>query len=218
MKPSCRFPCTRAYVPPEYHLPPSLCAEKNSCPQTRCQCPCCACGMPPSCNHPPALPPRSFLLPRILACGREWLRRSAFTLQVEGIPSCAKSPYTLLSLSPCSNAPEATPLGSPSPWQKRLLVAVPVQCQVKDACGALYTGRAVVETEAALRLFAPECECCRNTLMILPCVRLVCPPPCAPCPAFDVQLEMILELYMTRWEACAAAPQKCAGESPSCTS
>ena len=89
-----------------------------------------------------------------------------------------------------------------------LRLCIPVCCQVRDCRGNLYTGDALVETDINLRLTMPVNECWRNTMVVLPCVRLVCAPPPSDDACFEAQLELLVEVYMTRWETCMAGIPK----------
>ena len=89
-----------------------------------------------------------------------------------------------------------------------LCVTIPVVCQVKDCQGCLYTGRSCVEAEVCVQLTVPSAECWRHCMMVLPCVRLVCVPCACDEPCFDAQLEVIGEVYLTRWEPCMVGVPK----------
>lgn len=121
---------------------------------------------------------------------------------------CAEPPFTLLAVNLGSDAPRWEVLSSQSPHQLCLHLCIPVTCQIRDCRGAVYTGDALVETDVALRLTMPISECWRNTMVVLPCVRLVCPPPPCDTPCFEAQLELLVEVYMTRWETCMAGIPK----------
>ena len=77
------------------------------------------------------------LLPRIIASGRTWLRRSCVSLTVEGLPCQAQPPYALCSVSPCGE-PTWEPCADGRPLH--YLITVPLLCQVRDACGCLHSG------------------------------------------------------------------------------
>ena len=115
----------------------------------------------------------------------------------------------LVSVSASGEAPQWQPLPQQPPGQLCLHVCIPLTCQVRDCAGCTHTASAAIEVDAVMRLQAPQCECWRATLMLLPCVRLVCPPPCAEGPCFCVQLEVLLEAYLTRWEPCVHGKPGC---------
>lgn len=154
----------------------------------------CCC---PECKPPKPAPCQGFLLPKIIASGREWLRRSCVTLQVEGLPCCAKPPFTLCSVSPCGE-PEWEPLDGRA---LRFRVKLPLLCQVRDACGCLHSGQAAISVEVCLTPTCPAPECWRSCMTVLPCVRLVCAD-CSQDGCFNTQLEVLVEAYLLRWEPC----------------
>ena len=182
------------------------------------QRPCCCHGLPQrpcACCECPRPQPRpcgqGFLLPKIIACGREWLRRQCFRLEVEGFPACPQGPLTLTSVFPCGE-PTWTPVPWEHPGQLRLRVRIPLLCQARDRCGCEWCGRACIETDICLNHACPRPECWRSSILVLPCVRLVCPA-CAEGCCFEAQLEVLLEAYLLRWEPCAA-PQPCRPACP----
>lgn len=192
-KPGCR---------PWNPQPPAACP----CMEDQCQCNSCRRAEPQSCR---------FLLPRILAGGREWLRRYAATLQVEGVPACAQPPFVLCSVGV---AGEATWTQETDP-QRRVMclhVHIPLLCQVEDARGCMHCGRSWVEVSTSMRLPMHPSQCWRSEVLVVPCVRLVC----AACPAqnacFDAQLEIQLESYLVRREPYGSAPmqQPCPPQLP----
>ena len=193
---SCRCGGSVPWPRPEPPKPPC-----PSCPPRECRCHDCCVPQPcvPVCPQRPA---HSFLLPRVLASGRQWQRRCSLCLEISGLPECIEGPLTLVSVSACGESSwEAVPVDSPHVLCLR--VHIPLQGLVRDRCGCLHTGRASLTTEVTLRLNCPAAECWRHHLLILPCVRLACPP----CPSenghFDVQLELLVEAYLIRWEPCA---------------
>lgn len=129
------------------------------------------------------------------------------TLTVDGLPECAQPPFTLMAV--CA-AGEPSWTESPDPVRRMvcLHVTVPLLCQVRDGCGSVHTGRSCLEVDTALRLPVPQGECWRNALMVLPCVRLVCVPGGSSGACFDVQLEVLVESYMVRWEPCLPQSQR----------
>lgn len=151
-----------------------------------------------------------YLLPRVIACGREWNRRCTVCLRVEGLPACARPPLTLLSVSAGEScAWEMLP--QPSCSRVLLHVRIPLICQVRDCDGCVHTGTASLETDVALQMNVRSQDSWRSSVMVLPCVRLVCHPCTSDNACFDVQLEVIVEAYMTRWEMCRPCPTQ-----PSC--
>lgn len=164
-------------------------------------CSCAACT--------PPRPSHGWLLPRIIAKGKEWLRRQCFSLQIDHLPACAQSPYTLISVSPCGE-PTWEPLADGRPLCFR--VRIPLVCQVRDGCGCLHSGSACISLNASLTPLCPPHECWRSCMMVLPCVRLVCSA-CSQTCCIDAQLEVLLEAYLLRWESCMAS-QPCKPKCP----
>ena len=167
------------------------------CPPEQCHCDLCRrkeCGCGGGGGG------RGYLLPRVIASGREWLRRCQACLTVEGLPDCAEPPLTLVAV--CA-AGEPTWTEEVDPCQRALClqITIPLMCQVRDCRGCVYSGRACVQVGTTMRLSVPHAECWRNTMMVLPCVRLVCVPCASNTPCFDALLEILVECYMVRWEA-----------------
>lgn len=168
-----------------------------------CSCPMCCQPTPkPAACH-------GILLPKIIASGREWLRRMCVHLEVEGLPACAQPPFTLVCVSPCGEpAWEPVPDGRPLHFH----VCIPLICQVRDACGCLHCGKACISANICLSAACPLPECWRSSMLVLPCVRLVCA--CASQDTcFDAQLEVMLEAYLLRWEPCMSS-QPCKPRCP----
>ena len=170
------------------------------------KCRCDRCGRPEP--RPKPFPPNSFLLPRILAAGRIWLRRTPFCVKLTNVDPCAQPPFTLLSVDPGCAQPRWENLPSPSPHQMCLRVWIPLLCRLCDGCGNAFAAEGEIEVEVPLRLTMPPHECWRATLTVLPCVRLVCAPPPTDTLCITAQLEVIVESYLTRWESCMAGVPK----------
>lgn len=166
----------------------------------------CSCGM---CTSPKPAPCQGFLLPKIIANGREWLRRQCFALEVEGLPACAQPPYALVSVYPCGDPGwEPVPDGRPLHFR----VTIPLLCQVRDGCGCIHTGRGSISLCMQLHPSCPLPECWRSCMMVLPCVRLVCAE-CSHTACFQTQLEVMVEAYLLRWEPCMGQ-QPCKPKCP----
>ena len=182
---------------------PTMPPLRPPCPPETCRCD--HCRPQPPCKP---FPPSSFLLPKILASGRVWLRQTPFCLQITGIDPCAEPPYTLLSVDAGSAPPRWEVLPCQSRGMMALHVWIPLCCRVRDGCGNTFTGNAEAETEISLRLTMPPHECWRSTLVVLPCVRLVCAPQPSDTLCITAQLELLAEAYLTRWETCLAGVPK----------
>ena len=152
------------------------------------------------------MPANGFLLPRIVAAGREWQRRCSLTLTVDGLPMSAEGPLTLLEVTACGQ-PTWETIDCDDPRATWLRVHVPLACLVRDHCNKTYTGRAAITVDVRVRHSHPRSECWRSNLMVLPCVRLICIPCSSENAVFDVLLEVLVEVYMTRWEPCLAGPE-----------
>ena len=202
-------PCNeRRLISLKQHRPmPPACSppihpEGCGCPQCRqqlCNChPCIERDQP------------QFLLPRVIASGHLHQRCAAFSLQVEGLSDCLHPPLMLVAVSAGCEPPhwEITPGERSS--QLCVLLRIPLCCQVRDCSGCTVCATACMEAEMTLHLGAPACECWRTNVVALPCVRMVCPPPCSQCGCFDVCLEIAADVYLTRWAPCTAMrPEKC---------
>ena len=181
--------------------------RQGACQPCRSVCPSEECRYN-SCNRPPDGSVRQgFLLPRILASGREWLRRCQTTLRMEGLPECAPPPLTLISVC-VAGEPSWVQEHDPARRALCLHVTIPLICQVRDSCGCVHSGRSCARVDVALRLTMPAAECWRNTLLVQPCVRLVCAPCSSEHACFEAELEILAECYMIRWEPCMAGPPK----------
>ena len=221
----CPPPCPEPCCPPR-DCRPQGCRPQDCCPQDcppPCPEPCCpprGCRpqdcRPQDCRpqgcRPQGCCPKGqaqVLLPRILCSGREWVRCLCARLQVEGLPNCAKAPYTLLNVTQsCASPWWETAQRNVGRRQICLCISIPVSCEVRDCEGCIHTGSAVVEMEAVMNLNCPREECWRHCLMLIPCVRMVCRPVCSQDLCFDTQLEVIVEMYLVRWEPCPAGPPK----------
>lgn len=207
-----------------YERPSCCCQERPAppCPPQTCGCGECRCAPPPPPCRPPVvcppqrpLPSGGFLLPRIVAAGREWQRRCSLTLKVDGLPTDAEAPLTLLEVTACGQ-PTWETLDCDDPRATWLHVHVPLSCLVRDRCNRVYTGRSAITVDVRLRHTHPRSECWRSNLMVLPCVRLICIPCSSETACFDVLLEVLVEAYMTRWEPCLSGeqPKPCCPDLP----
>lgn len=172
-------------------------------PEPVCCSPCGAPVCPPR-PCPPPRPPRpcpcrSYLLPRVIASGREWRRRCQLCLAVTGLPECAQPPFSLIAVTALD--PSDTAL-QPAAVHTRMTmhVVIPLLCQVRDRNGCIFTGQSLLETDVCLRLTVPGDECWRSAMLVQPCVRLVTMPCACDTPQFDTCLEVLVEAYLIRWE------------------
>lgn len=187
-----------------------------------CGCQSCGSQRPPDhCVHPqpPSRPPRppkpcrppqaqGVLLDKIIACERKFIPSLCTDLVVEGLPCCAQPPFLLTMVQQSGAQPWWTPLETQGPFQRLCMrVCIPVCCQIKASCGKHYSATSVVEVEACLTPGCNASEWWRHRIVIVPCVRLCCPPVCSEDVCFRVQLEVTLEIYLTRPEPCMMRPQ-----------
>lgn len=153
------------------------------------------------CRHckPERPPTTQMLLPRVIASGREWLRRTCVNLQVEELPCCAQPPFALVQVSPAGE-PTWEPAGEGRTLRFR--VHIPLLCQVRDSCGGMHQGKSCISVEVCLRPTCPAPDCWRANLLALPSVRLICAE-CSHGACFAAQLEVAVEVYLLRWETCS---------------
>lgn len=162
--------------------------------------PCGSESRPPAPCPPKPAAHQGFLLPRILASGRQWQRHYPLCLEIEGLQELT-SPLTLESVHVSGDARWEISPGD-NPQLLCLHVRIPLACRVCDGCGRFRTGSTHLCTCVTLRLSLPAAQCWRASLMLLPCVRLACPPCTAECPCFDAVLEFLVDGYLIRWDPC----------------
>ena len=176
-----------------HHPPNCQCGRCRPCrpPAPPCPPPCpspCPPPCPPTCPTPcgSCETKARVLLPKIIGSGREWLRRWCVCLEVEGLPQCAQPPFTLISVCPSGAQPHWECLAD-SCQRRRLTyrISLCLDCQVRDGSGCLHWGTAWVSLEAELSLNCRAEECWRHQLMVLPCLRMICPAPSADTPCFE---------------------------------
>ena len=220
--------CGYSDRPPERRCPPIDCPPRDCKPRRDCHDPCdckprrdcydpcdckprrechdpCDCRphRPPSCKPKPPCPDKQqgVLLNRIVCCDRRFIPSLCADLKLEGLPCCAKPPFRLTMVQQSGAQPWWAPLESKGS-RLRLRVTIPVCCQVQDACGEYYSATSTVEVEATLAPQCPSSDCWRNSIIVVPCVRLCPPPVCSEDCCFQARLEVSLELYMTHPEPC----------------
>ncbi len=206
--PPCPAPCPPPCPPPCPAPCPAPCPPPcpAPCPQL-CSPPFPPCPPKDRCKHEHE--PAQVLLPRIICSGREWQRRLCTKLSVSCLPDCAKPPFQLISVQQSGAQPWWEPSKKNAGWGQAIFhVFIPVCACVRDASGCEYFCPAVVEMDACLRLKCAPNECWRYNLIIVPCVRLVCAPVCSNDLCFDVELEVVLELFLIHWEPCFTRPPK----------
>ncbi len=175
---------------------PPPCMPHDPCP------PPCPPECSPPCKHPcPPQHTQGVLLNKIICSDRKFMPRLCVDLPLESLPCCAKAPYTVLMVQQSGAPPWWTPLENRGMYGRLCFrVCIPVCCQVRDACGCFFSTTAVVEVDAALSPRCDPAECWRHNLVIVPAVRLCCAPVCTQDQMATVQLEVCLEMYLTRLE------------------
>ncbi len=154
-----------------------------------------------------------FLLPKILASGREWLPRQCVELKLWGVDECAPEPFTLLSVEQCGQVSVQRINEHCQRNQIVFCVKIPVVAQVKDGRGCIHTAQGVVETRTAINACGCLDELWCSQVVACASVRLVnCPPPsCDLC--FAAVLEIRVEIYLVRYEPCQS---RCGNQPPPC--
>lgn len=192
--------CAKPVCPPQ--MPD--CWAKPMCPPPKPDCCVTPCFPPPKPCCPPLKPPKpakteGVLLQKIIACERRSVPCLCTELTLEGL--CAQPPLTLVKVQQSGAQPWWTPLNSAHhQGQLPICVSIPVCAQVCDACGQTHHATSTVRVETFLRAICSCDELARNTLLISPCVRLVCAEPCCDGCIFKVQLCIELEIYLLRPE------------------
>jgi hypothetical protein len=155
----------------------------------------------------------NFLLPKILASGREWMRRQCVQLRLCGVDECACEPFTLITVEQCGAVAAERAGESCQRGQMVFLLKIPVTAQVRDGRGCIHTACAVVEARAAVNMRALRDELWCSQTVAYAAVRLInCPPPsCDLC--FDALLDLCAEVYLVRYEPCRS---RGACEPPPC--
>ncbi len=185
---------------------PDCCARPN-CPPPKpdcCAAPICPPPKPGCCARPSCPPPKPMrtegvLLQKIIACERRSVPCLCTELTLEEL--CAQPPLTLVKVQQSGAQPWWSPLNSAhNQGQLSICVSIPVCAQVCDCRGQLHHASATVNVETYLRAVCSCNELARNTLLIVPCVRLVCADPCPEGCTFKVQLCIELEIYLLRPE------------------
>lgn len=149
-----------------------------------------------------------YLLPRVIGAAREHFRCMQVCLRVNGLPRCARGPFTLMGIEAAEE--EARVRAASECCARGAEVVVPLNVWVCDGCGERHCGTA----ELCLRVRMPSggggCGAQRGSLVAQACVRLI-EGACAQCePAFDVRVEAWADIFRVRMEPCGriAPPEK----------
>lgn len=170
---------------------------------SRSQCTCRSCG------HRAPAPAKGdgFLLQKIVATEKRCFPRLCTKLAL-ALPDGLQPPYTLCDVTQSG----ASPWGMPSAERcddNRVAIGIPVTATVRDRCGRTCRACGVVEVETALGCPCPTAECWRSGLQAVASVRLCCAEPCSMDCVFGVELQVTLEIYLTRPEVCMPARPAC---------
>lgn len=160
---------------------------------------CNACGSWPL-TPPPA--PGSMIVPRVIASGRALQRCVEASFCAEDLPDCAVAPYTLLGVAACHATGWDFVTGNDQSCVT-VLVTLRLQLQLRDANCCLYTAHSTITVEVPLCSSFPRYEHRRTHVFIQPNVRLTCAPVCSDTECFDVTLDVVVDVYLVRWEPSA---------------
>ena len=183
------------------------CSGQCGCQCSNCQCGCangtsglCSCvnGANGQCcgGWQPQCPVGSALVPRIVGCGRSWQRNTSVTLCVEDLPDCAEPPFTLLSV--VASGPVSWDFTPGDCRCTIVTVTIPVLCRVRDACGNIRTGHSTITADVPVRMAVQDRW--HHQVVVVPGVRLACNPVSCDDACFTCSLEVLVEVYMTRWD------------------
>ncbi len=159
------------------------------------------CGGVPVKPHKPHC--ESVLLQKIVCCEKRRIPNLCTRITLEGLPPCACKPYMLESVYQSGAQPWWTPMENHGPdTRNHICVSIPVCCVVCDGEGKRHHASAVVETEVSYRSAGHHGEHWRNSLFIVPCIRMLGGDCCSDTAEFCIQVEIFLEIYLLRHEPC----------------
>lgn len=176
------------------------CSQKPPEPRPPRPCPeMCKPPRPPVCD---CRPPKAegVLLQKIICCEKRDIPRLCTQLTLTGL--CAQPPLSLGWVQQSGAQPWWTPLDGCSCASGRLpvCVSIPVCAQVCDCAGQAHHASGIVDVETYLCM--PGCDLWQHSLYIVPHVRLCCAECCQEGCTFQVQLQILLEMYLLRPEPC----------------
>lgn len=154
------------------------------------------------CQHPCRPHCHGYLLPSILAHGRQHLCRKVAELCVCADAQPCSVPYKLLSVTTDGEQPSWEIIHQPIPHRIQLRVTLPLQCTICDHTGRTMIGRSSIQTDVCL--FADTCvpAISSSNLMIVPRIRLLCPVCSSRDLCFHTELELQVDAYLIRWQPC----------------
>ena len=171
---------------------------------TTCNCNRCK-GRPPPCGgcRESTSVEGGYLLPRILASGREWVRCMEATIFVRGLPECVAQPLSICQICVGSGPPRCWE-DDTWPSERRaviLMVEVPLDITLRDAAGCFHRGQSEILVRVRVQLPFSKDQCWRNQWVAQAAVRML---GCATqqCErVFCVRLEVNVEVFLVRSEA-----------------
>lgn len=151
--------------------------------------------------HPPQpAPSQGFLMQKIIACEKRSIPCLCTDLCLDACDLTAIRSIAAPASMPCMAVDGCT-----------LRIALPLNVCACDACGHCRTLPASIDVETDLsRSFLCGLDDPRNTLLILPCVRLLRAEGTGS-GCFCVQLAVSLDIYLLRYEVC-----HCGAPKPQC--
>lgn len=160
------------------------------------------------CGRVPVKPqkPRceSVLLQKIVCCEKRTIPQLCTQITLENVPPCACAPFRLESVHQSGAQPWWSPVETHGPdMRNHILVSIPVCCAITDSEGKRYNATAVVQTEVSYRADGHQREQWRNSLFIVPCLRMIGGDTCSDTAVFCIRVEIHLEIYLLRPEPCA---------------
>ena len=187
----------------------AFCSGCN-CERCRGRQSCCRDDICPRCRRPwrsccceTSSAQGGYLLPRILASGREWVRCMEATIRVRGLPEMVAQPLSVCQICAGSAPPRCweDESWSPEPRAVILLVEIPLDVTLRDAEGCLHRGQSEVLVRVRVPLPFPREQCWRNQWVIQASVRMLGCPTQACEDTFCARLEANVEAFMVRSEA-----------------
>lgn len=162
----------------------------NAChPNFPCNPPC------PCHPNPPPQGCGSFLMQRILACGKLHRRCQCYSISLDHPPCQGNAPYTAVDAAICGN-----PAWQEIPCHERggilLQVLLPLSFQLIDCNGRRFTACGTAEEQIRLHLSCPEAECWRGQFFIQAAARLCGNAQYCSDGPLDAKLEIMLEAYL----------------------
>lgn len=166
----------------------------------------------PGCSPKPCPAPKatgSFLMQRILACGKMHRRCQTYSVCLDSLPCSDSFPCTVVNAAVCGN-----PSWQEIPCHERgailLHLFIPLSFQLIDCKGRHFTASGIVEEQIRLHLSCPESECWRGQFFIQAAARLCGNAQICQDGHLDAKLEIVLDAYLLA--ACQYGMQ----HAPSC--